>query len=137
MMAYMTNHYLGPVYKRIEVELGLTSPEFLSLMCVTLAPGINAIDISRVSGRPRNSVSRAVAALIRKDLLTVEPDRSDGRRKSLAATPAGRRLYRRIEPMFEARHTAMLAVLDPSGRAALDKLLRRLAFRPDGWAAAY
>jgi MarR family transcriptional regulator, temperature-dependent positive regulator of motility len=137
LMAYMTNHYLGPVYKAVEARFGLTSPEFLSLMCIVSAPDIKAIDISRASGRPRNSISRAISLLLEKGLIEVEANTEDRRSKRLTATGAGFDLYRQIEPLFAARHEAMLRVLTASERQMLLQLLNKLAFRADGWARPY
>jgi MarR family transcriptional regulator, temperature-dependent positive regulator of motility len=137
LIAYMANHYLGPVYKTVEAEHGLTSPEALCLLCSSRVPGINAIDIARSTGRPRNSVSRAISTLLRKHLMTVEPDLADRRRKRLVPSAAGAALARRIENMFATRHAEMLSVLAEDERDTLDMLLRRLAFRDDGWASPY
>lgn len=137
LMAYMANHYLGPVYKTVEAEHGLTSPEFLCLMCSTRVPGLNAIDIARSTGRPRNSISRAITELQRKHLITVETDETDRRRKRLVPSANGAALYRQIEGMFAERHEAMLSVLGDDEAAQLDQLLQRLAFRQDGWASPY
>ncbi len=137
LMAYMTNNYLGPVYKLVESRYKLTSPEFLSLMCIARVPGINAIDISRSSGRPRNSISRAVNLLLDKNLITVEADLVDKRRKRLVVTTQGGKLYTKIEHMFEERHSHMLSVLDGREIERMEALLRKLAFRADSWAKPY
>lgn len=137
LLAYMANHYLGPVYKQVEAKLGLTSPEFLALLCIVRVPGINAKDICRASGRPKNSISRAVGLLLEKGLVAVEVNAGDRRHKDLVATATGRRLYQRIEPMFHERQAAMLAVLDQDELRTLDALLKKLAFRNDGWATVY
>jgi DNA-binding MarR family transcriptional regulator len=75
------------------------------------------------------SASRALVRMEAKALVARETDPNDGRGYLIRLLPAGRQLYRRIEPMVLAREQFLLDALDADERqalgAALDKLLQR------------
>lgn len=119
------------------VEHGVGRPEWIILFCLAQFDGMNAHEVSRVTGRARASVSRAVGKLARTGLITREADPEDARSTVLRLAPAGRRLFEKSLPLFVEREKAMLAVLTAPQLSALDRLLERLVKRADGWDAAY
>lgn len=72
------------------------------------------------------SVSRAVASLEAKGLLSVAPSSGDARRKELRLTADGWALYSEVAPHAIARQKALVSSLTTSERAALVSMLDRI-----------
>lgn len=136
-LSWLANFYSGPIYRRLEMQLGLTRPEFIVVFCLAHAPGISAADICAATGRPKNSISRAVARLLRDRRIARRADPEDGRATILDLTVAGRSLYDSLLPEFRRREASMLAPLSEAERAELDRLLGKLVHRDDGWAEVF
>jgi len=107
----------------------LTRQEWRVLAAVAANRRMAAKDIAEYSTLDKMSVSRAVAALEAKALISREEDPADRRNKLLALTPSGRALYQRIVPLVRARETYLLEALDPAEREMLDGMLDKLAAR--------
>ena len=85
------------------------------------------LSVSDIAGRLRIthvSVSQAVAALEKHDLVGSTPDPEDGRRRLLALTPAGRALVERLTPLWAAFDAAATELDADAGHVvkALDRL---------------
>lgn len=136
-ISWLANFYSGPIYRKLERRPGLTRPEFIVLFCLAHAPGISAADICAATGRPKNSISRAVNRLLGDGRIRRRADPDDGRAVILDLTEDGRGLYERLIPEFRAREAAMLAPLTEAERADLDRLLGKLVHRADRWAQVF
>ena len=79
-----------------------------------------------MTGRPRNSISRAVHRMLQEGYLNRSPDPDDGRQAILKITAKGRRLHERIVPKFVERENDILASLTNDERRSLDRLLSKL-----------
>lgn len=84
-------------------------------------------------------VSRTVAALTRKKLVSLRRRADYARRVEIAFTSAGRALYARIVPAAIERQRRLLSALTPAEQAMLDEVLAKLqrqaeilADAPDG-----
>lgn len=75
---------------------GLTPTQVSLLFTVVRSGPIGLSELARVEGLNPTMLSRAVGALEHARLLRREPDPTDGRAASVAATPAGSRLHDRI-----------------------------------------
>lgn len=131
---YLANHFTRPIYKEMERRFGLSRPDFVTLYCLSQAPGALARDIAALSGRPKNSISRAVNAMILRGLVAME-DGAGGRARPLRLTEAGVAVVAAAAALVQAREGSMLAPLDDQERAELERLLGKLAIRSDGWEA--
>jgi DNA-binding MarR family transcriptional regulator len=134
---YLANFYVGPLIKTIEQSFRMTRPEWIVLFCLKQRSGLNAQQISNVTGRPKTSISAAVKQLHRKKLISRSTDRKDGRRRVLQITDAGQRLYARILASFVAREAAMTACLTRSERAQLMQLMSKMIDHSGEWARPY
>jgi DNA-binding MarR family transcriptional regulator len=74
----------------------------------------------------KSTASRVVGALERKGYVRRSRHPEDGRSVVLQATPAGARLYGRIEAELLAQERALLEEFDPEVRRSLIRLLGRL-----------
>ncbi|WP_439498429.1 MarR family winged helix-turn-helix transcriptional regulator [Bosea sp. (in: a-proteobacteria)] len=135
-IGYILNFYREPSFRMIETEFGLTRPEIVILIFLTVRDGASASEFCEFSGHLKASVSRAVILLDKKNLIRREPDKTDSRRQLLYLTPEGRALYERYIPMLKAREAAMLACLSTEERAQFARLLDKLAAHVPGWGFA-
>lgn len=133
---YVANFYTGPVYKTVQARWGLSRPEFIVMFCLSRIPGLLARDIVTLCGRPKNSISRAVNAVMARRLVREEAD-GVGRARPLVLTETGRAMVEEIVPLFREREDSLLSTLSAEERRTLDALLRKLALRGDGWDAVY
>jgi len=137
LLNYLANFYVGPLLKVVETRQNLTRPEWIVIFCLTQHEGLNAQEVSDVTGRPKSSISNAVIMLQKKGLLRRTADPMDGRRQILKLTAAGRRAYEDLVTFFIERQEAMLACLSAGERRTLRKLLLRLADNMESWAKSY
>ena len=133
---FVANFFIGPVYRQLDERFGVSRPEFVILYCLDQRAALVARDICRVSGLPKNSISRAVSDLLRKGLIEREVDPTDKRAKLLSLTEAGRRMLGRINPIMQERQARMRAVLGAEDAAEFDRLLRKVVYGMPDWVVA-
>lgn len=136
-LSYLANFYTEPVYKEIDRRYGLARSEFVVLLCLSQLGQLSAQNICETTGRPKNSISQAVAKLASAKHINRTPDEADARRVYLSLSPSGSALCDEIIPLFRAREAQMLSVLDASEQQQFEALLERLTQRQDGWADLY
>lgn len=110
-------------------RFGITIPEWRVLATLGQFGTMNARDIGQHSRMHKTTVSRAVAALERRELVTRRANRADMREAFLALTEAGLQVYFEIVPMARDFSKALCADLTESERAVLDRLLDTLLDR--------
>jgi DNA-binding MarR family transcriptional regulator len=77
----------------------------------------------------KTKVSRAVALLERRKLVTRRSNREDMRESLLSLTPAGRAAYEQLAPVAIDFGRRLTEVIDPADRAAFDHALDALTKR--------
>lgn len=137
LVNYLANFYVGPLLKLIDARHGLTRPEWIILFCLSQHDGLNAQQISDVTGRPKSSISHAMKLLERKKLLRRISDPADGRRHVLKLTSSGAGAYRDIVGFFIEREKQMFSCLSSRERASLRMLMRKLVGDMERWATSY
>ena len=128
-ISFLANLLVLPVYEEIKRAHDLSRGEYLLLFCLSNVPEMTAQDVADMTGRPRNSISRAVHRMLADGYLTRSPDPDDGRQALLRITPAGRSLHKMIVSRFVTRESALLGGLNDSERKTLDQLLAKLVAR--------
>lgn len=78
-------------------------------------------------GMPRANIHKMVERLAERGLVCLQADPEDARRRIVALTAKGRRLAATLIPLDEASTEDALAALSERDRAALYRLLRRIA----------
>jgi DNA-binding MarR family transcriptional regulator len=136
-IGYLSNYWSGPIYSILEARHGIRRPKFATLFCLAHIGRMSATEIGLLTGIPKNSLSRAVNELLKEGRIRRDVDASDNRRAVLSLTASGRRLFRRMLPLFEARQAKMLSVLTDGEAQALDRILTKLVQREDDWAEVY
>ncbi len=130
---FVANFFTGPVYRHLGEKFGITRPEFVILYCLKHMPGLVAQDICRVTGQPKNSISRAVSDLLKKELIQRSTDPEDKRAKPLTLTAAGWTMLKHVTPVVKARQDAMRAALTHDELAEFDRLIRKMVFAMPDW----
>jgi len=115
----------------------MTRPEWIVLFCLHQRRGMNAQQISNVTGRPKTSISAAVKQLLKKKLISRKTDIADRRRQVVHVTEAGGRIYERILEGFIAREAEMIKCLNNKEREVFLALLNKLVSNSPTWAHAY
>ena len=110
-IAFLTNFWREPILRQMERDFGIIRPELTVLMCLSFRRDVHARDICEITEQPSNTVSRGVASLEKKGLLTRTRDEVDTRRQVLNITKAGQDVHDRIMTLFEAAERRMLAAL--------------------------
>lgn len=132
-IAFITNFLREPLLRRMEREFGLMRPEWTILICLIYQDGLNPRDICEITEQPRNTISRGVAALVRKGFVEQAPDPEDARRVVLCLTGAGRAMHDRVMPMFVEAEARLATALNEAERATLVALLDKLCRRVEAW----
>lgn len=123
---FLSSNFRDPLMRQIEQEYGLTRPEFSIMICLSLRPGMSAIDISDITRQPENTLGRGVSLLLDKGFITKEPDPKDGRRFRLFLTPQGREAQKSFMHLFVEANDDMIDCLTAAERKQLDGLLDKM-----------
>lgn len=127
LLSFVTSAIIVPAYDAVKRDFGVIRAEYMLLLCLSHYPVLTAQDVSRLTGRPRNSISRAVHRMVAEGHIERAPDPDDGRQARLTITPSGRALHEKIAAYMEERQDQTLSVLSPTERQALSRLLRKAA----------
>lgn len=131
---YLAMLYNTPLYSWIQDTFGLKRPEYVVLYSLALADGGSARDISRTSGFPKNTLSRAINRLELMDLIgarTKAP--GGGRKQALHLSEKGWALINQTRPTFEAQENRMLAALSDGERQMLSELMSKVVLAAQDW----
>jgi DNA-binding MarR family transcriptional regulator len=126
-ISYLANAIVVPGYEDIKREFGIIRAEYLLLLCLAHHTALTAQEVSTMTRRPRNSISRAVHRMLAVGYLNRVPDPTDGRQSKLSITPTGRKLHEQIAQTLVAREAEVLDVLSDTERSTLRDLLQKLA----------
>jgi MarR family transcriptional regulator, temperature-dependent positive regulator of motility len=132
-LSLWSGFYTTPVFQEIERNFGLLRDENNILFCLTTYGPLTAKSISDVLGRPKNSISRAVERLLRRQLIRRKKVEADRRHTLLTVEREGIALIKKTTAMFRARENEMLRSLSSTERVALDQILARLMDDAENW----
>ena len=94
-------------------------PEARVLYELAQRPDVERAELRATLSIDDSFLSRLLARLQRKRLITTEASPLDGRRRRIVLTPAGRQAARELDDRSVAQIEALIAPLDGLGRAAL------------------
>ena len=136
LLSFVTSAIIVPAYDAVKRDLGITRSEYLLLMALSHYPVLTAQDVSRLSGRPRNSISRAVHRMLAVGHLARDPDPMDARQARLSITETGRALHQQIAERIRLHQEEVLSPLTERERETVVGLLTKVvALRPSSGAA--
>jgi len=131
---YLALLYNTPLYNWISDQYGLKRPEYVVLYSLALADGGSARDVSRTSGFPKNTLSRAIKRLENTGLIKARSKApGGGRRQSLFLSDEGWALVNETRPAFEAQEERMLKVLSRGERQMLFELMSKVVVDAQEW----
>ena len=103
------------------LRFGIDIPQWRVLATLGAGRPITAQAIVASTRTHKSTISRAVAALLRRGWVQRLPHDVDRRQRLLTLTASGRAAYRQIVPLVLAYEAELLARLPASERAALDR----------------
>jgi len=106
---------------------GLDSRQVLLFWNVAVSEGRSQRDLARTLRLPASRVVGLVDALEARGVVERRTSSRDRRRRSLYLTSKGRKLLDRVMAISDQHERAVSGGLDPADRAALVKLLAKLA----------
>jgi DNA-binding MarR family transcriptional regulator len=132
-LTVLSSRYMGPINALLERDQGLSRDDVTVTICLSITNAMSAQDIVRYTGRPKNSVGRAVASLEERGVLRRCSDVSDRRSSRLSLTARGRRLFKRVAACFVERDALMLDPLSEQERRDFNRLLNKIATPSANW----
>ena len=127
LLSFVTSAIIVPAYDEIHASYGIIRAEYLLLLCCSHFDALTAQDVSELTGRPRNSISRAVSRMVDVGYIEKTPDPSDGRQSILRITEKGYQLHKQVATLMQGEQENVLGALTDSERGTLVKLLRKIA----------
>lgn len=107
-------------------RFGIGVTEWRVIAVLGRYPGLSANGVAERTAMDKVAVSRAVASLLAAGRLLREFDDNDRRRSVLRLSTAGYAVYDGVAPLALSCERELLAPLDTSERAELDRLLHKL-----------
>ena len=132
---YLALLYNTPLYTWIHDDFGLKRPEYVVLYSLALADGGSARDVSRTSGFPKNTLSRAIKRLELMGLIEARSKApGGGRKQALHLSDKGWALIHQTRPAFEAQEKRMMTTLTEGERQILSELMSKVVLGAQDWA---
>jgi DNA-binding MarR family transcriptional regulator len=129
----VVNRCMQPLYAELERREGLLSDEAAIIVCLSITTAVTAQQVARYTGRPKNSISRAVAALEGRGLIGRSPHPEDGRAVRLELTQSGVKMFEDIRADYAAADERLLETLGEEERRVFVELVTRIADASIDW----
>jgi DNA-binding MarR family transcriptional regulator len=114
---------------RVYGRYGIGIPEWRVLVTLGESGTMTGKEVGRHTHMHKTKVSRAVAQLEERRLLTRKANRADLRESFLSLTPAGRTIYEELAPRALEFTLRLAEVVSPADRAAFDRAVKHLTQR--------
>ncbi|WP_101925602.1 MULTISPECIES: MarR family winged helix-turn-helix transcriptional regulator [Luteimonas] len=125
-LSVLTNRISRGLAEIYSERFGISVTEWRVIAVLGRYPGLSANGVAERTAMDKVAVSRAVARLLERDLLTREMHDADRRRSVLELSEAGYAVYDVVVPLALDYQRAVLASLDDDERALLDRLMAKL-----------
>jgi DNA-binding MarR family transcriptional regulator len=126
-LIWAIDHEMERVSKRMEVAIGLTIPQRLTLLLIGRHPGILASELADILCLHRGTVTGIVYRLEDAGYVRRTADPVDGRRTGLSLTAAGQRINDRRAGTFEDAVRHVLAATASRDLGAATRVLSLLS----------
>src|SRR6476646_7522962 len=134
VVASLVSQALSRIYAE---RYGIGVPEWRVLVTLGQYGMMTGKSIGAHSHMHKTKVSRAVALLEKRKLVTRRANRADLREALLTLTPAGRAMYDDLAPIALAFANRLSEVVDTADRAAFERAVDRLIERSAKLAAEF
>ena len=126
-LSVLSNRISQAIARLYQARFGFGITEWRLIAVLGRYPALSANAVAERTAMDKVAVSRAVAHLLARGLLTREMHGDDRRRSVLALSEAGHRIYDEIVPLALGRERKLLATLNASEREQLERILDKLA----------
>lgn len=130
-LSVVTNRISGALSRHYAERFGISIPEWRVVANLGRHPGLTANDVVERSAMDKVTVSRAVAALEEKGLLSREKDAGDKRKSRLTLSDKGNTVYSEIAPLALGFERDLLTALSAEEAAQLDRIIDKLNGKMD------
>ena len=107
-------------------RFGVNVTEWRILALLAIEPAISAARICHVIGYDKGPVSRTLAMMEERGLVTIRPDKRDGRTHAISLAPKGQATHDQVIALALERERRLLSCLRSDEREALINLLVRI-----------
>lgn len=107
-------------------RFGLVMTEWRTMCVLGRFPGLSASEVAERTAMDKVAVSRAVARLLERELVSRDIHGDDRRRSVLALSAKGQAMHDQVAPLVLACEQRLLSVLDAEELAQLHALIGRL-----------
>ena len=104
-------------------ELGITTTQFGILHLLKHQPGLDQISVAKLLGLDRSTTSMVLGTLEKAGLIGRRVGKTDRRKRSLALTPEGERMLKRLKAPARRTMERQLSAFKPRERAPFLKML--------------
>jgi DNA-binding MarR family transcriptional regulator len=136
-LSVLSNRISQAIARIYEERFGLDVTEWRIMAVLGRFPDLSASEVAERTAMDKVAISRGVARLLERDLITREVHGVDRRRSVLALSAAGMAVYDIVVPMALDYERALLATLSGDEQAQLDALLRKLGANGESAAATF
>jgi DNA-binding MarR family transcriptional regulator len=119
LLTFLANKLSRSASALYQREFGVNVTEWRIMSQLAIEPGIPASRICQVIGFDKGPVSRSLAAMEKKGILTIVVDTADARRRVITLTDKGLALHDRIIGVALERERRLLACLTPEEQERL------------------
>jgi DNA-binding MarR family transcriptional regulator len=125
-ITFIANKLSNSATALYQKQFGVNVTEWRIMSLLAIEPGIPASRICHVIGFDKGPVSRTLAGLEKRGLVSIHTDPNDGRTHSIALTARGRAIHDKVIVAAFERERRLLSCLSKDEREVLIDLLRRL-----------
>ena len=126
-LSVLSNAISAAIAREYATRFELSVTEWRVMAVLGLTPGLSASEVAERTAMDKVAVSRAVARLIAVGRVERELHGLDRRRSVLRLSEAGFAIYDQVVPIARGHERQLLAQLSTTERAALDRILDKLA----------
>lgn len=109
--------------EKLQTELGIGFAQFKLLLGLSKHPGVEQQELAFYLGQSEASISRQLASMKRKHLVSVEKDKKDSRRRQVKLTKNGKNTFEKSKKLLESMHRQTVKQFKDSQIKQLNSLL--------------
>ena len=125
-LSLLSNTVSSSIAATYQDKFGISMPEWRIMAVLAEYPEISADQVCQRTQIEKSVVSRAVARLLNRHLLSRQFDENDKRRSILSLSTTGLAVYSEVMPVAEAFERRLLESFSASEKKSLDSLLLKL-----------
>ena len=125
-LSLLSNTVSGNIAATYQDKFGISMAQWRIIAVLAEYPDTSADDVCQRTQIEKSVVSRAIARLLERHLVTREIDENDKRRSILQLSETGLSVYDEVMPMSEEFEKKLLSALSKEERKALSNLLDKL-----------